>query len=160
MRSRCPVCMWRSLQQSLSPQFPLAGKLGLPVFGKVRPAGVGAACTGSRAVVAVGAVVETYAAHVAAGLVSFGKSHLGGGHFQFPLFVLFLQDSIYHCALSVNKTKKTAPGRPLSYFRSDRSCNLAGTQASGAYVNIAGRTVHNSLNSLYVGFPSSVGTSV
>ena len=41
-----------------------------------------------------------------------------------------------------------------------RTGNLAGTQATGAGVNTLRCTVYDSLNTLYVWLPSSVGTSV
>lgn len=37
---------------------------------------------------------------------------------------------------------------------------LAGTQASGAGVNVCGGTVYDSLNTLYIGLPRSVCTTV
>jgi len=40
------------------------------------------------------------------------------------------------------------------------SCNLVGTQATGAGMNVAGFAVNDCFNTHYVGFPSSVGTSV
>ena len=43
---------------------------------------------------------------------------------------------------------------------SDSSLNLVRTEASGTGVHMARSTVHNSLDPLYVGLPSSVGTSV
>ena len=43
---------------------------------------------------------------------------------------------------------------------SDRSGDLTGTQAAGAGVNSAGGAVDKRLDSLYVGLPGSVGSSV
>ncbi len=40
------------------------------------------------------------------------------------------------------------------------SFNLARAQTSGANINVCGSAVNNSLNSLYVGLPGSVGSSV
>ena len=40
------------------------------------------------------------------------------------------------------------------------SFNLARAQTSGANVNVCGSAVNNSLNSLYIGLPGSVGSSV
>lgn len=37
---------------------------------------------------------------------------------------------------------------------------LAGTQAAGASIYTLGRSVNDSLDTLYVGLPGSVGTSV
>ena len=37
---------------------------------------------------------------------------------------------------------------------------LTGTQASGAYIDMAGSSFHNCLHTLYIGFPSSVGQLV
>ena len=37
---------------------------------------------------------------------------------------------------------------------------LTGTQASGAYIDMAGSSLHNCLHTLYIGFPSSVGQLV
>ena len=42
----------------------------------------------------------------------------------------------------------------------DSALDLAGTEASGTSVHMARSTVHNSLNTLHVGLPSTVGTSV
>ena len=44
--------------------------------------------------------------------------------------------------------------------KSDSALDLVGTQASGTGIHVARRTVHNGLNTLYVGLPSSIGTSV
>ncbi len=41
-----------------------------------------------------------------------------------------------------------------------RTFNLTGTQASGAYIDMAGSTLHNSLYTLYIGLPSSVSCSM
>ena len=38
--------------------------------------------------------------------------------------------------------------------------NLAGAQASGANINVAGRTLHNCLDTLDIGLPGTVGTTV
>ena len=38
--------------------------------------------------------------------------------------------------------------------------NLAGTQATGAGVDILGRTVYDSLNALDIGLPAPVGTTM
>jgi len=43
---------------------------------------------------------------------------------------------------------------------SDRSGNFAGTQTPGTNIYMAGRTVHNSLDTLYVGLPGTIGTSM
>ena len=43
---------------------------------------------------------------------------------------------------------------------SDCPLNLVRTEASGTSVHMARSTVHNGLNALHVGLPSSVGTSV
>ena len=48
----------------------------------------------------------------------------------------------------------------LVFFSSDRSGDLAGTQAAGAGVNPAGGPVDDRFHSLYVGLPGSVGSSV
>ena len=44
--------------------------------------------------------------------------------------------------------------------KSDSALDLVGTQASGTGIHVARRTVHNGLDTLYVGLPSSIGTSV
>ena len=41
-----------------------------------------------------------------------------------------------------------------------RSFNLARAQTSGANINVCGRTVHHSLDPLYIGLPASVSPSV
>ena len=43
---------------------------------------------------------------------------------------------------------------------SDSPLNLVGTEASGTGVHMARSTAHNRLNTLDIGFPSTVGTSV
>ena len=43
---------------------------------------------------------------------------------------------------------------------SDSPLNLVRTEASGTSVHMARSTVHNGLDTLYVGLPSTVGTSV
>ena len=48
----------------------------------------------------------------------------------------------------------------FSVRKSDRSRDLAGTQAARAGVNSARGTVNDRLHSLYVGLPGSVGPSV
>ena len=42
----------------------------------------------------------------------------------------------------------------------DSPLNLVGTETSGTSVHMARSTVHNSLDPLYVGLPSTIGTSV
>ena len=41
-----------------------------------------------------------------------------------------------------------------------RADNLAAAQAAGADVNVLGGTVHDGLDALHIGLPSTVGTSV
>ena len=71
---------------------------------------------------------------------------------------------------------KKASGRPDAFFHhkkiarsKDRAAlslllqsagNLTGTQATGAGVDITGRTVDYRFHSFYVGFPSTVGAAV
>ena len=43
---------------------------------------------------------------------------------------------------------------------SDSPLNLVGTEASGTSIHMARSTVDNSLDTLHVGLPSTVGTSV
>ena len=43
---------------------------------------------------------------------------------------------------------------------SDSALNLVGTEASGTSVHMARSTVDNSLDPLYIGLPSTVGTTV
>ena len=42
----------------------------------------------------------------------------------------------------------------------DSALDLAGTEATGTCVHMARSTIHNSLNTLDVGLPGTVGTSV
>ena len=42
----------------------------------------------------------------------------------------------------------------------DGALNLVGTEASSTDVHMAGRTVNDSLNTLHVGLPGTVGASV
>ena len=44
--------------------------------------------------------------------------------------------------------------------KSDGPLNLVGTEASGTSVHMARSTVDNSLDTLHIGLPSTVGTSV
>jgi len=37
---------------------------------------------------------------------------------------------------------------------------LTGAQTSGAYINVAGRTLYDCLDALYIGFPGSVGRTM
>ena len=51
----------------------------------------------------------------------------------------------------------------MAYFiagSSDSAFNLVGTEASGTSVHMARSTVDNSLDTLDIGLPSTVGTSV
>ena len=41
-----------------------------------------------------------------------------------------------------------------------RALNLAGTQASGTYIDMAGSALDDCLDTLYIGLPGSVGCSV
>ena len=41
-----------------------------------------------------------------------------------------------------------------------RAGDLAGTEASGADIDMAGRAVHNRLDALHVGLPGAVGTTM
>ena len=50
--------------------------------------------------------------------------------------------------------------KDLAKNASDSARNLTGTQAAGAGVNTLGGSVDNRLDSLYVGLPHPVGTSV
>ena len=42
----------------------------------------------------------------------------------------------------------------------DGALNLVGAEASGTCVNMAGSSIHDSLNALDVGLPCTIGTSV
>ena len=44
--------------------------------------------------------------------------------------------------------------------RSNGTLNLVGTEASGTSVHMARSTVHDSLDTLHIGLPRSIGTSV
>ena len=48
----------------------------------------------------------------------------------------------------------------ITYAKSDSPFNLVGTEASGTSVDMARSAVDNSLNPLYIGLPSTIGTSV
>ena len=48
----------------------------------------------------------------------------------------------------------------MSRWESDCALNLVGTEASGTSVHMARSTVDNCLDPLYVGLPSTIGTSV
>ena len=59
------------------------------------------------------------------------------------------------------KEKETAlSSLSIMRLKSNGSCNLTGAKAASASVNSLGSSVDNCLNSLYVGLPGSVGTSV
>ena len=45
-------------------------------------------------------------------------------------------------------------------MESDRARHLAGTQAAGAGIDVAGSSVDDRLDTLDIGFPSAVGTPV
>ena len=44
--------------------------------------------------------------------------------------------------------------------KSDSALNLVGAEASGTSVHMAGSTVNNRLDTLHIGLPGTVGTSV
>ena len=44
--------------------------------------------------------------------------------------------------------------------KSDGPLNLVGTEASGTSVHMARSSIHNGLNTLHIGLPSTIGTSV
>ena len=44
--------------------------------------------------------------------------------------------------------------------KSDGALNLVGAEASGTCVNMAGSSIHDSLDALDVGLPCTIGTSV
>ena len=46
------------------------------------------------------------------------------------------------------------------HTESDCALNLVGTEASRTDINMAGRTVNDSLHTLHIGLPSTVGPSV
>jgi len=62
--------------------------------------------------------------------------------------------------------KKGQQKTPLHYAMafvrslSDSALNLVGTEASGTSVHMARSTVDNSLDPLYIGLPSTIGTTV
>ena len=59
------------------------------------------------------------------------------------------------------KTKKPPKNRWLLLCQgSDSTLDLIGAEASGACVNMARSTVDNGLDTLHIGLPSAVGTSV
>ena len=66
--------------------------------------------------------------------------------------------------IQLNECKEKKPrlslGFILSSVKSDSSCYLTGTDATCASVNSARSAVNYSLNSLYIGLPCSVGSSV
>ena len=62
------------------------------------------------------------------------------------------------CAESGKKIRQPKLSLYFPFFKAElhSSCNLARTKTSGASVNITWRTIHDSLHSLHVWFPSSV----
>lgn len=77
---------------------------------------------------------------------------------------------VYHCNnLTAKKAQKNTPAYKTQAYCFTIVCkhklklcsfNLARAQTSGANVNVCGSAVNNSLNSLYIGLPGSVGSSV
>ena len=59
-----------------------------------------------------------------------------------------------------NKKRHRFGGVFYSRGKSDGPLNLVGTEASGTSVHMARSTVDNSLDTLDIGLPSTVGTSV
>ena len=59
-----------------------------------------------------------------------------------------------------NKKQRCLRNAVIGRQESDSPLNLVRTEASGTSVHMARSTVHNGLNTLNVGLPSSVGTSV
>ena len=58
------------------------------------------------------------------------------------------------------KTKKTSRSLSDLFNELDGAFNLVGTEASCTDVHMAGGTVNDSLNTLHIGLPSTVGASV
>ena len=61
------------------------------------------------------------------------------------------------------KNKKRYRISNTAYYlpdKSDSPFDLVGTQASGTGIHVARRTVHNGLDTLHIGFPGTIGTSV
>ena len=61
------------------------------------------------------------------------------------------------------KTKNATGNRWRIYVggdKSDSALNLVGAEASGTSVHMAGSTVDNRLDTLHIGLPGTVGTSV
>ena len=58
--------------------------------------------------------------------------------------------------------KNAAENQQRNYMpgKSDGALNLVGAEASGTCVNMAGSSIHDSLNALNVGLPGTIGTSV
>ena len=56
------------------------------------------------------------------------------------------------------KSRTKCPG--FLFVQLDRSGDLTGTHTPGTNIHMAGRTVHNCLHTLHVGFPSTIGTTV
>ena len=48
----------------------------------------------------------------------------------------------------------------ICLIRSHSAGDLTGTEASGADVDMSGSTIHDRLDTLYVGLPGTVGTAV
>ena len=59
-----------------------------------------------------------------------------------------------------NKKRHCRSNAVIGCGVSDSALNLVRTEASGTSVHMARSTVHNGLNTLYIGLPGSVGTSV
>ena len=58
------------------------------------------------------------------------------------------------------KTKKTSRSLSDLFMKLDGALNLVGTEASCTDVHMAGGAVNDSLNTLYIGLPGTVGASV
>ena len=79
--------------------------------------------------------------------VSSAKKNIPGGLSSRDV-VYIKQKTVLHCS--------TVIGR----WESDSPLNLVRTEASGTSVHMARSTVHNGLDTLNIGLPCSVGTSV
>jgi hypothetical protein len=79
---------------------------------------------------------------------------------NFALKSKALRQNILHSFLGNKKRHRHLAMPQLVTLISDCTLNLIGTEASGTSVHMARSSVNDSLNTLNVGLPSTVGTSV
>ena len=65
-----------------------------------------------------------------------------------PLLCLIIENTAWRKPCGVSKVQLDSPG------------HFTGTEATGAHIDVLGRTLHNRLNALHIGLPGAVGAAV